>query len=212
MAKKGRKHNIDFTGVEAYNKPAEGSHKVKVSKVEEKVSQGGNDMFVVTFEVISGPSKGCRCMENYPLIDTALWKLKSLLQAVGMKAEGRVQVDLDKLVGKVLEIQVGYEEYNGQDRARVLETRKLISEEDSEDDVDDEEDEEVEEEEVEEEDDEEEEEEEKKTKKSSKKRTKKPAKSSKKTSGKKSKKEEEPEEDDDDEDWDDDDDEDWDDE
>ena len=212
MAKKGRKHNIDFTGVEAYNKPAEGSHKVKVSKVEEKVSQGGNDMFVVTFEVISGPSKGCRCMENYPLIDTALWKLKSLLQAVGMKAEGRVQVDLDKLVGKVLEIQVGYEEYNGQDRARVLETRKLISEEDSEDDVDDdEEDEEVEEEEVEEEDDEEEEEEEKKTKKSSKKRTKKPAKSSKKTSGKKSKKEEEPEEDDD-EDWDDDDDEDWDDE
>lgn len=212
MAKKGRKHNIDFTGVEAYNKPAEGSHKVKVSKVEEKVSQGGNDMFVVTFEVISGPSKGCRCMENYPLIDTALWKLKSLLQAVGMKAEGRVQVDLDKLVGKVLEIQVGYEEYNGQDRARVLETRKLISEEDSEDDVDDEE-KEVEDEEVEEEDDEEEEEEEeeKKTKKSSKKRTKKPAKSSKKTSGKKSKKEEEPEEDDD-EDWDDDDDEDWDDE
>lgn len=212
MAKKGRKHNIDFTGVEAFNKPAEGAHKVKIAKVEEKVSQGGNDMFVVTFEVVSGPSKGCKCNENYPLIDTALWKLKSLLQSVGMKAEGRVQVDLDKLVGKTLEIQVGYEEYNGQDRARVLETRKLVAKKDSEDDVeDDEEEEEVEDEEVEEEDDEEEEEEEKKTKKSSKKRTKKPAKSSKKTSGKKSKKEEEPEEDDD-EDWDDDDDEDWDDE
>lgn len=217
MAKKGkRKHNIDFTGVEAYNKPAEGSHKVKIDKVEEKVSQGGNDMFVVTFEVTAGASKGCKCNENYPLIDTALWKLKSLLQSVGMKAEGRVQVDLDKLVGKTLEIQVGYEEYNGQDRARVLETRKLSAKKDSEeeledeieeDDIDDEEDNEVEED---TEESEEEEEEEKKTKKSSKKNTKKSAKSSKKASGKKSKKEPEPEPEDDD-DWDDeDDDEDWD--
>ena len=200
---KSRKHKVDFTGVEAFNKPAEGKHRAKISKVEETTSQGGNDMFKVTFEVVAGPSKGCRVIENYPLIDTALWKLKSLLQAIGMKADGRVQIDLDKMEGKVLEIVVFYEEYNGQDRAKISETNKLIAEaedDDVEDDV---------EEEAEESEDEEEEEEEKPKKKSSKSSTKKPAKSSDKTSGKKSKKEPEPEPEDED-DWDDDDD--WDDE
>lgn len=200
MAKK-RKHNIDFTGVEAFNKPAEGSHKVKISKAEEVVSQGGNDMFKVTFEVTAGESKGCKCIENYPLIETALWKLKSLLQAVGMKAEGRVQIDLDKLEGKALEIQVQYEEYNGQDRARVTETRKIskksVEPEDDEDDED----------EIPEDADEEDEEEEEPVKKSSKKDTAKSAKSSKKKASKK--KEPEPEEEEEDEDWEDDEDEDW---
>lgn len=177
-----RKRKIDFTGVEAYNRPAEGTHKVRIAKVEEATSQGGNEMFRVSFEVIAGPSKGCRAIENYPLIDTALWKLKSLLQAVGMKADGRVQVDLDKLEGKVLDIVVADEEYNGQTRARVKETRKaqIESEPEEEEDEDFEEEEEVEE---------------------------KPVKSAKKTT-KKAEKKPEPVEEDDDDDWDDD----WDDE
>lgn len=202
---KSRKHKVDFTGVEAFNKPAEGKHKAKISKVEETTSQGGNDMFKVTFEVVAGPSKGCRVVENYPLIDTALWKLKSLLQAIGMKADGRVQIDLDKMEGKVLEINVYYEDYNGQERAKVSDTNKFIAE--AEDDDDDEDDVEEEAEEPEDEEEEEEEEEEEPKKKSSKGSTKKPAKSSDKKSGKKAKKEPEPEPEDD---WDDDDD--WDDE
>lgn len=174
---KTRKHKIDFTGVEAFNKPAEGTHKVKITKVEETVSQGGNDMFKVGFEVISGPSKGCRVTENYPLTDTALWKLKSLLQAIGMKADGRVQIDLDKIEGKTLEIDVFYEEYNGQDRAKISETRKIAATSEPEEDD--------------EESDEEEPEEEKKSTKKSKKS--------------KKKSEPEPEDDDDeDDDWDDD--------
>lgn len=197
MAKASRKHKVDFTGVETFNKPAEGSHKAKVTKVEETTSQGGNEMFKVTFEVVSGPSKGCRVIENYPLIDTALWKLKSLLQAIGMKADGRVQIDLDKMEGKVLEIEVFYEEYQGQDRAKISETRKFVADEEPDDD-DEAEDED-------EEEDEEEEEEPPKKSKKSKDSTKKSAKSSKASSDKK--KEKEPEEDDE---WDDDDD--WDDE
>ena len=200
---KSRKHKVDFTGVEAFNKPAEGKHKAKISKVEETTSQGGNDMFKVTFEVVAGPSKGCRVIENYPLIDTALWKLKSLLQAIGMKADGRVQIDLDKMEGKVLEINVYYEDYNGQERAKVSDTNKFIAEAEDDDDEDDAE-EEAEELEDEDEEEEEEEEEEKPKKKSSKGSTKKPAKSSDKKSGKKAKKEPEPEPEDDD--WDDDDD------
>lgn len=195
MAKASRKHKVDFTGVETFNKPAEGSHKAKVTKVEETTSQGGNEMFKVTFEVVSGPSKGCRVIENYPLIDTALWKLKSLLQAIGMKADGRVQIDLDRMEGKVLEIEVYYEEYNGQDRAKISETRKFVADEEPDDD-DEAEDED-------EEEGEEEEEEPPKKSRASKKATEKPAKSSKKSSGKKEPEPEEDDEWDDDDDWDD---------
>lgn len=200
MAKTSRKKRLDFTGVETFNKPAEGAHKCKITKVEETASQGGNDMFKVIFEVVSGPSKGCRVIENYPLIDTALWKLKSLLQAIGMKADGRVQVDLDKMEGKILEIEVYYEEYNGQDRAKISETRKYIdSSDDTEDDEDD----------IEEDEDEDAEEEEETPKKTRKTTTKTRKTASKKTT---KKKEPEPEEDgDEDDDWDEDDDDDWDD-
>lgn len=199
MATKSRKKKLDFTGVETFNKPAEGSHKAKIVKVEETSSQGGNDMFKVTFEVVAGPSKGCRAIENYPLIDTALWKLKSLLQAIGMKAEGRVQVDLDKMEGKTLEIEVFYEEYQGQDRAKISETRKFVEKSEDGDEED------IEEDEIDEDDEEEDEEE---PPKKSKKTTKASSKPTKKTASKKPAKKEEPEEDDDD--WDEDDDDDWD--
>ena len=200
MAKAKRKMKLDFTGVETFNMPAEGVHKVKIEKIEETVSQGGNDMFKVTFVVIAGASKGCKVIENYPLIDTALWKLKGLLEAIGMKADGRVQIDLDKMEGKTLELTVKYEEYEGKDRARVAETRKIgaaiTGDEDDTDEDDDNE--------LDEDDDEDEEEEEppKKSKKS--KKSTKSNKSKKSTKKSKKKAESEPEEDDDeDDDWDD---------
>ena len=209
MAK--RKMKLDFTGVETFNMPAEGVHKVKIEKIEETVSQGGNDMFKVTFVVIAGASKGCKVTENYPLVDTALWKLKGLLEAIGMKADGRVQIDLDKMEGKTLELTVKYEEYEGKDRARVAETRKVGAaitgdegdiDEDDDDELDeDDEDEDELEDEDEEDDDEEEEEPPKKSKKSTKSKKSEPK--SKKSTKSKKKAEPEPEDEDDDDDWDD---------
>ena len=192
MAK--RKVKLDFTGVETFNMPAEGVHKVKIEKIEETVSQGGNDMFKVTFVVIAGASKGCKVIENYPLIDTALWKLKGLLEAIGMKADGRVQIDLDKMEGKTLELTVKYEEYEGKDRARVAETRKIGAITGDEDDIDEDDDDELDEDEdgLEDEDDEDDDEEEEE-----------PPKKSKKSTKSKKKAEPEPEDEDDDDDWDD---------
>lgn len=202
MAK--RKHKIDFTGVESFNKPAEGKHKAKIKKVEETTSAGGNDMFKVTFEVVSGESKGCRVIDNYPLVDTALWKLKSLLQAIGMKADGRVQVDLDKMENKVLEIKVFYEDYNGQERAKIGETNKFISKSEDNDFEDDDVEDEVE---IEDDEDDEEIEEKKPSKKKKSKAT-----NTKKQDEKENEKKEESDDDVDDEDIDDWDDDDWDDE
>ena len=189
-----RKKKLDFSNVESFAKAAEGRHRVKIVEINEQTSQGGDDMLVFVFEVIKGESKGARVYENCVLTDKALWKLQQILQAIGIKCDGKVALDLDKLIGKVCEIDVFHEEYEGRTRARIGEFFKATSAKSSDDeDVDDEDD----------IDDDDEEEEEPAPKKSSKKSTKKPA--SKKTA---KKKQPEPEEDeDDDDDWDDDDDE-----
>lgn len=221
------KKKIDFSGVEVFNKAPEGTHVVKVASVEEVTFQGGNEGFKVAFEITKGAGKGARVYENFPLVDTALWKLKSLLVSIGMKADGRVTLDTDKLVGKILEIDVYHEEYEGKTRAKVGEMRKLVKPkaEDDDDDIDDEDIDDI--------DDEDEEEEEKPKKAPAKKSAskpkkkpepeeededdeeddeedEKPAKKSKKAAPKtkaKPKKKSEPEDDDDD--WDDDDDDEW---
>lgn len=131
-----RKMKLDFTGVESFQRAAEGDHPCKIVSADVKQSQGGNDMIVVAFEVIKGESKSARVYENYPLVDTALWKLKGLLQAIGMKADGKVQLDLDRLVGKTCIVTVKHEEYEGKTRARVDSVSRMATA--SEDDADDE--------------------------------------------------------------------------
>lgn len=136
------KVKVDFTGVESFQRPSEGQHVVKIVSAELKQSQGGNDMITVAFEVTKGQDKGARVYENYPLAENALWKLKGMLQAIGMKCDGKVQLDLDKLIGKICIVEVIDDEYNGQIRSRVQECRKLAAvaedEDDEEDDIDDE--------------------------------------------------------------------------
>ena len=208
MAKK----KIDFSGVETFARAPEGVHVAKIVTVEETVFQSGNEGFKVAFEILKGAGKGARVYENFPLADNSLWKLKTLLEAVKIKCDGRIILDTDKLVGKTLEIEVYHEEYDGKMRARLGEMRKLAPVE-TDDDEDIEED-------FDEEDDEEEVEEKpaKKSKTASKTKKKeeaeeeddedeKPAKKAKKSSSTKAKpkKKSEPEDDDD---WDDDDD-DW---
>lgn len=131
-----RKMKLDFTGVESFQRASEGEHVCKIATADEKQSQSGNDMIVVAFEVIKGDDKSARVFENYPLIDTALWKLKGLLQAIGMKADGKVQLDLDRLIGKTCVVGVKHEEYDGKTRARVDYVKKLGAAAESDDDED----------------------------------------------------------------------------
>ena len=186
MAKKNRKLKLDMTGVESYTRCPEGEHLVKVKKAEMGTVQGsGDDCIKVVFEVVKGSGKGCNVFETFSLSEKALWKLKGFLTAIGMKADGKFQLDLDKIEGKLCMIDVIHEEYNGQKRAKISDYLKQSSDDD-EDDVDEEEDED-------DDDEDDEEEEEPKPKKSS-------------ASGK-SKEKSEPEPDDDDEDEDEDEDE-----
>lgn len=140
-----RKVKVDMTGVESYSKASEGIHTAKVAEILEKTSQGGDDMLQFAFEIIKGDDKGSRVFESFVLTDKALWKLKSFLQAVGMKADGKLVLDLDKLIGKICDIEVFHEEYNGQKRAKISDYYKVGkggSTESEEDEADDDEDEE----------------------------------------------------------------------
>jgi len=138
-----RKVKIDFTGVEAYVRCEEGEHIVKLKKIEEGTSQAGNDQLNVTFEVIQGTSKGARVMEYFTLTDKALWKLKMYLEAIGSKADGRVALDLDKLIDRTCIVEVLHEEFDGGVRAKISNYKKLNKpdpddeDEDEDDDEDD---------------------------------------------------------------------------
>ena len=142
---------VDMTGVETYTKASEGIHTAKVAEILEKTSQGGDDMLQFKFEITKGEDKGSAVFESFVLTDKALWKFKAFLQAIGMKADGKLKIDLDKLIGKVCDIEVFWEEYNGQTRAKISDYYKAgkggkVEDEDlddeDEDDTDDEEEEE----------------------------------------------------------------------
>lgn len=191
-----RRKKLDFTGIEAYVKCAEGQHVVKLIEIEETESQAGNDMLNATFQVVKGASTGAKLYDNFVLTEKALWKLQSYLTAIGMKADGRVVLDLDKLIGKLCIVEVAHEEYEGKTRARIQEFLKLSAKKS--DDEDEEDDEDLEDEDLEEEEEEEEPAPKKKAKPASK-----PEKKSESKAKSKKKPVEEDEDEFEDEDWDD---------
>lgn len=222
-----RRIKVDMTGVESFNRCPEGEWLARLKKIEETRIQGsGDDGLKAQFEVIKGEAKGCSVFETFSLGEKALWKLKSFLDAAGMKSDGKLSLDLDKLEGKTCVIDVVHTEYNGQKRANISAYLKELSEPDDDDDEDEDD------EDFDEDDEEDEEEPPKKSKKAPVKKSSKkhpepeeededeedededeepePPKKSKKSSSKKgkkvAKKPVEPEDDDDDDDWEDDDD------
>ena len=226
-----RKLKLNMDGVESYTRCPEGEWLAKLTKIEMGEVQGsGDDCLKARFEVIKGSAKGNTVFETFALSEKALWKLKSFLEAIGVKSTGKFTLDLDKLEGRICIIDVIHDEYNGTKRAKIsayIKPGDDSDDDDDEDEVDDEDDDDDEEEppkksskkpapakkskkqpEPEEDDDEDEdedeEEEEKPAPKSKKSAKKAPAKSSKKAPAKK--KPEPDDDDDDDDDWEEDDD------
>lgn len=144
-----RKVKVNMSGVESFTRCPEGEWYAKLKKAEMGEVQGsGDDCIKAQFEVIKGSAKGNTVFETFSLTEKALWKLKSFLDAVGMKSDGKLTLDLDKMEGKVCIIDVIHEEYNGQKRAKISSYIKPGEDDDDEDedtddeDIDDDEDEE----------------------------------------------------------------------
>ena len=149
MAKSSRKGrndsvNVDLSGVESSRKTIpEGTYTLTVNAVNQKNSSNNNPMIAFEFEVADGPYKGAPLYENCSLQPQALFKLKSVLEALGFEIPNKAfDLNLRDLIGLTCEVEVGHEVYEGKKRARILEylTPDLDDEEDGEDGEDDDED------------------------------------------------------------------------
>ena len=110
MAKKGRTKSYDFTDVTAFKRVGEGLHKFKISDIDETESSKGDDMLKFTMEVVGGIDKGGTVFENVAL-PGALFKLKTIMEACGIEVpNGKMKVDLDKLIGKTFWAEVVHNE------------------------------------------------------------------------------------------------------
>ena len=137
--------NVDLSGVEASRKAIpEGTYEVVVNGATQKDSRDGNPMIAFEFEVAEGAHKGAKLYENCSLQPQALFKLKSVLLALGMDIPNKAfDLNLRDLVGLTCEVEVGHEVYEGKKRARILqyndpeEAREDDSDEDDEESVED---------------------------------------------------------------------------
>lgn len=133
MAKTNSKGNskgavkVDFTGVETFDFIPGGTYRAKTGRAELGVNNQGNKQVKIPFEVMSGEHKGAVVTEFFPLIDQALWKLKGAMKAMGLAAEGKVSFTTDKLSGRVLDILVIEDEYNGDVRNKISKFMKATA-------------------------------------------------------------------------------------
>lgn len=120
----------------------EGDYLAKVTAVDEGESKSGTDQWIFTFEV-EGVRSG-----KYPyycgLVENQLWKIRNLFTAAGITVpKKKVGVDPNKLVGKVVGVELVDDEYEGRmksvinaifDKSEVGESDFVADEEDDEED------------------------------------------------------------------------------
>lgn len=133
--------NVDLSGVEASRKAIpEGTYEVVVNEATQKNSRDGNPMIAFEFEVAEGAHKGAKLYENCSLQPQALFKLKSVLLALGMNIPNKAfDLNLRDLVGLTCEVEVGHEVYEGKKRARILQYNDPEETQDEEDEDEEEE-------------------------------------------------------------------------
>lgn len=134
---------VDFTGVTTFVKAAEGKHIAKIIEIENNVSSGGDDMLSAKLQIVDGESTGAIVYDNYLLTQKMLWKLKGVLENLGMKSDKKVALDTDKMLNKNIGIVVFHEDYNGQMKAKIDSyfkagsVKSVVADDDIEDDFDD---------------------------------------------------------------------------
>jgi hypothetical protein len=99
----------------------EDNYKVRVKSVKHETSKAGNPMLVWEFEIVGGKFEGKMLRERTVLQENSLWKLKQLLEAMGIQVPSkRVALDLARYPGKMLGVAVVDDEpYEGRVNSKV---------------------------------------------------------------------------------------------
>src|SRR3954471_15041001 len=119
--RKGNVVSVDFTGVESGGRACpDGTFKAEITAAAEEESSTGNPMVVAKFKILTGKGKGALIYDNLSLQPQALFRLKALCEALGIEAEGAVDIDFDELVGQEILVDVENETYEGKKRPRAV--------------------------------------------------------------------------------------------
>lgn len=95
-------YELDFTGVQSSSFIEEGVHTVKIKEAEFKKAQTGSDQLQLTFEAADGKIRSAW----YSLLPQALWKLKGVLETLGIPCEGKIKLNTTQFKGKICVITV----------------------------------------------------------------------------------------------------------
>jgi Protein of unknown function (DUF669) len=123
--KKGNVTTLDFTGVKSGGgAPPDGRYKAKIIEVsQEEGKDSGEPYMQLTWEITSDKCNGREVrFDNYSLQPQALWRVKSLLEAMGVEVpDGEHEVDWDELVSDETEciVELTGEARDGKTYARV---------------------------------------------------------------------------------------------
>jgi hypothetical protein len=99
----------------------EGKYAARIDKVEEKISKPpkNNPYWQLTFTLLEEPFTGRKAWDKFMLSVDALWKLKNLLDAIGIEVKGESDLDSSDLLGQEVGIVIKHETYENQLKHRV---------------------------------------------------------------------------------------------
>lgn len=104
--------SLDFSNVKGFTNLSVGKHILKVKRYEQLTASTGNPMLEITFENAQGETG----IDRFVLTDNALWKLQQLFVALfKTNFTGKLNFDLDTMIGKTCTAVAKEEEYVKQD-------------------------------------------------------------------------------------------------
>lgn len=122
MRKKAKGISVSFKGVESGGRSIpDGTYVFEVEEITLEKSEEGNDYLKWVFKGIEGKAKGSKLWDNTSLQPQALWRLKGLLEALGVEVpDDEMDLELDEYVGMTTAIDVANEKYQGKDKPRAV--------------------------------------------------------------------------------------------
>ena len=98
----------------------DGKYRVKCIDIEQSVSQGGNPMFVWTFEIVDGKFAGFQSKVFTAITPAAMWKVAETVVALGVGQQGQVvKFNRKDVINKDCGAIFEQSEYKGQMRSQI---------------------------------------------------------------------------------------------
>lgn len=91
-----------------------GDYPARIIKVDDHVAKSGNNNWLYTFEITSGPGKGAKYPYYVGLDVDSLWKIKQLYAGCGLNIpKKKVKLKRDQTLNKTCGISLDDDEYEG---------------------------------------------------------------------------------------------------